>query len=128
MARLLIYDAYENKVYTYANLNERGMSGQLQAQRLHRRPCVGIGNAGLLQPQKLLGAAGGCGSFVGITVGKGRGFHTGKIIGDAQQNPSRHRLPGARHRRRQRRAGGGTGGALDQPPGTAFLRRGLCGR
>ena len=22
MARLLIYDAYENKVYTYANLNE----------------------------------------------------------------------------------------------------------
>ncbi len=23
MARLLIYDAYENKVYTYANLNER---------------------------------------------------------------------------------------------------------
>ena len=24
MARLLIYDAYENKVYTYANLNENG--------------------------------------------------------------------------------------------------------
>ena len=61
------------------------MGGQLQTQRFYRRPCVGIGNAGLLQPQQLLGAAGGGGSFLGITVGKGRGFHTGKIIGDAQQ-------------------------------------------
>ena len=26
MARLLIYDAYENKVYTYANLNENDPS------------------------------------------------------------------------------------------------------
>ena len=29
MARLLIYDAYENKVYTYANLNENGDSDVL---------------------------------------------------------------------------------------------------
>ena len=61
----------------------RGMGSQLQAQRFHRRPCVGIGNAGLLQPQQLLGAAGGGGSLIGITVGKGRGLHAGKIIGDA---------------------------------------------
>ena len=59
--------------------------GELQAQRFHSCPCVGIRNAGLGQAQQLLCAAGGDGSLVGVLVGEGRGLHAGKVVGNALQ-------------------------------------------
>ena len=44
MARLLIYDAYENKVYTYANLNENDPMPTAPAP-----PC-GCGSSGANRP------------------------------------------------------------------------------
>ena len=86
MARLLIYDAYENKVYTYANLNENDPMPYSTGTTLRVREF--------------------------------RGKSASRTLWTT----------GARHRRGQRRAGGWTGGTLAQPPGAAFLRRGLCGR
>ena len=39
MARLLIYDAYENKVYTYANLNE---NDPMPYSTLHHPAAAGV--------------------------------------------------------------------------------------
>jgi len=97
------------------------MGGQLQAQRFYRRPCVGIGNAGLLQPKQLLGAAGGGGCLVGVLVGEGRSLYTGKIIGDALQQESVVQHGTAAAADGERGAGVGQTLQRDHRPGTAQL-------
>jgi len=75
---------------------------QLQAQRLHRRPGLGVRDAGLRQSEQRLRTAGRGGRLPGVAGGQRRCLHALEVIGDPPQQDGviQHVAALAAHRQR----------------------------